>query len=69
MADREIAHVKNWFDDKGYGFLRRQDGSDLFCHISATGFLPLKPGQRVSFDVGNNPRTSKMEAKAVAVMD
>jgi cold shock CspA family protein len=69
MSDREIGRVKNWFSDKGFGFIRRGDGSDLFVHVSATGFLPLTKGEKVSFEVGNNPRTFKMEAKAVAVIE
>lgn len=27
--------IKFWNSDKGYGFIRRDDGSDLFCHITA----------------------------------
>jgi len=69
MSDREFGRVKNWFSDKGFGFIRRSDGSDLFVHVSATGFLPLAAGDRVSFEVGANPRSFKMEAKAVAVME
>jgi CspA family cold shock protein len=44
-----------WFNDKkGFGFIEKDDGGDLFVHhtsIQATGFKTLNEGQRVSFDV------------------
>jgi CspA family cold shock protein len=44
-----------WFNDKkGFGFIEKDDGGDLFVHhtsIQATGFKTLSEGQRVSFDV------------------
>jgi CspA family cold shock protein len=44
-----------WFNDKkGFGFIEKDDGGDLFVHhtsIQATGFKTLTEGQRVSFDV------------------
>jgi len=45
-----------WFDDnKGFGFLTRDDGEkDVFCHHSAiqgNGFKSLAEGQKVEFDV------------------
>jgi cold shock CspA family protein len=68
-CEREFGRVKNWFDGKGFGFIRRSDNSDLFVHVSATGMLPLKAGEKVSFDVGMNPRSNKLEAKRVAIME
>ena len=54
MAEREIGTVK-WFNDsKGYGFISREGGSDVFVHYSAIqsdGFRSLKEGQRVEFSV------------------
>ncbi len=45
----------NWFDaTRGIGFIRRQDGSDLFVRaleIDMGGFRTLCPDQRVAFDV------------------
>lgn len=44
-----------WFNEsKGYGFIEKDDGGDIFVHfnaIQASGFKTLTEGQRVSFDV------------------
>lgn len=44
-----------WFNaEKGYGFIRPDEGEDLFVHysgIAGDGFRSLEEGQRVSFDV------------------
>ena len=44
-----------WFNDaKGFGFISRQNGEDVFVHFSAiqsSGFRTLQEGQAVSFDV------------------
>jgi cold shock protein len=44
-----------WFNDaKGYGFISRQSGADVFVHFSAiqsNGFRSLQEGQPVQFDV------------------
>lgn len=49
-----------WFNDaKGYGFIERQDGSDVFVHFSAiqgAGFRTLNEGQAVDFDVVDGPK-------------
>ncbi|ALA87190.1 MULTISPECIES: cold-shock protein [Gammaproteobacteria] len=54
MADRETGTVK-WFNDaKGFGFISRQNGEDVFVHfraIETQGFKSLKEGQTVSFEV------------------
>ena len=45
--------ICKWFNDsKGYGFIQRQDGTDVFVHYSAiqlNGFKTLKEGQDVEF--------------------
>ena len=49
-----------WFNaDKGFGFITRQDGSDVFVHFSAIqdeGFKTLDEGQSVTFDVEEGQR-------------
>ena len=44
-----------WFNaEKGYGFIEREDGGDVFVHFSAIqcdGFKTLEEGQAVQFDV------------------
>jgi CspA family cold shock protein len=49
-----------WFNDaKGYGFISRQNGEDVFVHFSAIqadGFRSLKEGQAVQFDVVKGPK-------------
>ncbi|MHB8134649.1 MAG: cold-shock protein [Anaerolineaceae bacterium] len=52
MSERVIGTVK-WFNgSKGYGFLAREDGADVFVHFSAiqgAGFRTLEEGQKVEF--------------------
>jgi CspA family cold shock protein len=54
-AGREAGTVK-WFDSsKGYGFLVRENGEDLFVHFSSIlgdGYRSLEEGQRVEFSIG-----------------
>jgi cold shock protein len=55
----ETGTVK-WFNDaKGYGFISRQNGEDVFVHFSAIqagGFRSLQEGQQVQFDVVKGPK-------------
>jgi cold shock protein len=55
----ETGTVK-WFNDaKGYGFISRQNGEDVFVHFSAIqagGFRSLQEGQAVQFDVTKGPK-------------
>lgn len=49
-----------WFNaEKGYGFITREDGSDVFVHFSAIqgeGYKSLEEGQYVTFDVEEGQR-------------
>ena len=59
MSERIIGTVK-WFNaDKGYGFLAREGGPDVFVHFSAIkgdGFRNLQEGQKVEFGVEKGPK-------------
>jgi CspA family cold shock protein len=54
MNERESGIVK-WFDNaKGYGFIERDQGGDIFVHYSeirGSGFRSLYEGQRVEFSI------------------
>jgi len=57
--EKETGTVK-WFSEaKGYGFISRTDGEDVFVHFSAIeaeGFRTLREGQRVEFAVERGPK-------------
>ena len=59
MSERVIGTVK-WFNgSKGYGFISREGGPDVFVHFSAIqgeGFRNLEEGQRVEFTVEKGPK-------------
>ncbi len=59
MSERILGTVK-WFNGgKGYGFIEREGGEDVFVHFSAIqsdGFRTLDEGQRVEFSVEQGPK-------------
>ena len=59
MSERLIGTVK-WFNsEKGYGFLAREGGPDVFVHFSAiegSGYKSLTEGQTVEFSVEQGPK-------------
>ena len=59
MSERIIGTVK-WFNgSKGYGFIERQGGEDVFVHytaIQSEGFRNLTKGQRVEFSIERGPK-------------
>jgi cold shock protein len=58
-VSKEQGTVK-WFNaSKGYGFIQRQSGEDVFVHFSAIqadGYKSLNEGQAVEFDVVSGPK-------------
>jgi len=62
--EREMGKVK-WFDNKkGYGFIQRENGADVFVHFSAIqgeGFKSLHEGDTVEFEVIEGPKGPQAE--------
>jgi CspA family cold shock protein len=62
MSERITGTVK-WFDaGRGYGFVARDGGTDVFVHQSAIqteGYRSLAEGQRVEFEVEQGPKGAK----------
>ncbi|MFB7411394.1 cold-shock protein [Streptomyces sp. NPDC056202] len=53
MAERQNGIVKWFNEEKGYGFITPESGSDLFVHfraIEGNGFKSLQEGQKVTFE-------------------
>jgi CspA family cold shock protein len=69
MSERETGTVK-WFNpEKGFGFIKRDSGSDVFVHhsaIDADGFRSLDEGQKVEFNVVQAPKG--LQAQNVKVL-
>jgi len=69
MSDRQIGTVK-WFNDaKGFGFISRENGPDVFVHfraISGSGFRTLQEGQKVTFTVTQGPKGAQAENVSAA---
>jgi cold shock protein len=61
--------VKFFNNEKGFGFISREQGEDVFVHysnISGSGYRSLEEGQRVEFDVA--PGRKGEEAQNVRVV-
>jgi len=69
MSERVVGTVK-WFNgDKGYGFLAREGGPDVFVHYSSIegeGFRNLQEGQQVEFTIEKGPKG--LQAASVRVV-
>ena len=69
MSERMIGTVK-WFNSgKGYGFLARDNGPDVFVHytaITSDGYRSLMEGQKVEFSVEQGPKG--LQAKDVIAL-
>lgn len=70
VATRESGFVK-WFNNsKGYGFLERDQGGDVFVHyraIRGEGYRSLEEGQRVEFAVTTGSKG--LQAEDVTIVD
>ncbi|MEO8216302.1 MAG: cold-shock protein [Acidobacteriota bacterium] len=58
--------VVKWFNnDKGYGFIKRDNGEDVFVHhtaiVNQSGYRTLSEGERVEFDVKQGPKGLQAE--------
>ncbi len=62
--------VKFFSQDKGYGFITPDTGDpDVFVHVSAVqGSGPLRDGQKVSYEIGQDRKTGKSKAENVRVI-
>lgn len=59
MSERENGTVKWFSNNKGYGFIEREDGPDVFVHFSSIqsdGYRSLEEGQRVEFTIEQGPK-------------
>ena len=68
MADRETGTVKWFSDSKGFGFIERAGGSDVFVHhtaIRGEGYRSLSDGQQVEFSVVQGQKGPAAEDVAV----
>ena len=65
MSEERVAGTVKWFnDDKGFGFIEREGGKDVFVHHSAIvmeGFKTLKEGQSVTMEVTQGQKGPQAE--------
>jgi len=70
MSERELGTVK-WFNaDKGFGFIVREKGGDIFVHhsaISGSGYRKLDEGQKVEFATVQSEKG--LQAKDVKILE
>ena len=63
MSERQKGTVKFFNEKKGYGFITKEDGNDVFVHFtsieSEEDFKTLKEGQAVEFDIESDDRCDK----------
>jgi CspA family cold shock protein len=60
--DRSIGTVKWFSPEKGFGFITREDGTDIFVHhtsLNGRGFRTLDQGEKVEFEVVEEPKGLK----------
>ena len=63
MSERHKGTVKFFNEKKGYGFITKEDGNDVFVHFTSIesddDFKTLKEGQAVEFDIESDERGDK----------
>lgn len=60
--------IKMWNDKRGFGFIRRNDGDDVFVHATAVHGVHEDPpfvGDSVEFEIETSPRTGRPQACSV----
>jgi|TARA_B100001059_G_C17314574_1_gene323654 CspA family cold shock protein len=69
MSGEKVTGNVKWFnDDKGFGFVEREDGPDVFVHhssIQMEGFKTLKEGQKVSMEVSQGEKGPQADSVTV----
>ena len=69
MEDREVGTVKWFHNGKGYGFITREGGEDVFVHyseIQSDGFRKLTEGDKVEFTLADGEKG--LQAKEVILI-
>ncbi|MFF3000933.1 cold-shock protein [Streptomyces sp. NPDC057950] len=65
MSGQRVSGTVKWFNDsKGFGYIERDAGPDVFVHhsvIQATGFKSLKEGQKVTMEVTQGKKGPQAE--------
>ena len=60
MSQERVTGVVKWFNSqKGFGFIEREDGPDVFVHhsaIQAEGYRELREGEQVEFSIEEGPK-------------
>jgi CspA family cold shock protein len=68
MSDEEIftGVCKHWNDDRGFCFIARPDGPDVFVHYRGIkNAMPLAVGERVAFVIRTDPKNGKRRTEGV----
>ena len=69
MSGEKVTGNVKWFnDDKGFGFVEREDGPDVFVHhssIQMEGFKTLKEGQKVTMEVSQGEKGPQADSVTV----
>ncbi len=57
MSDKKTGVVKFFNETKGFGFISRDDGNDVFVHVTGlNGLQTLEKGQEVSYEIEEGKR-------------